>query len=211
MKRIILFGAPGAGKGTQAEILRNHYGFVKISTGELIRAEVKSESKIGQKVKTTIERGELVSDEIIIEMVKKRLTQGDVSVGYILDGFPRTIPQASALDLLPVEKEYIFYLKVGDSSKIMGRVVTRLTCSKCGATFSSLTRLPKLDGVCDLCQGELEKRSDDMESTIRQRIQIYRQETKPVIAFFKKKGTLIEIDASAEIEQVTRMIGGYLK
>lgn len=211
MKRVILFGAPGAGKGTQAEILRSQYGFVKISTGELIRAEVKSESQVGLEVKSIIERGELVSDGIIIDMVKKRLSQGDVKVGYILDGFPRTIPQASALDLLPVDQEYIFYLKVGDPSKIMGRVVTRLTCSKCAATFSSLTRLPKVDGVCDLCQSPLEKRSDDMESTIRQRIQIYRQETKPVIAFFRKKGTLIEIDASADIEQVTKMIGGYLK
>lgn len=211
MKRVILFGAPGAGKGTQAELIRSRYGFVKISTGELIRTEVKSGSEIGLKVRSVIEKGDLVPDGIIIEMVKNRLNQGDVKEGYILDGYPRTIAQAKAMEQLPADKEFIFYLKVGDPAKVVGRVVTRLTCARCGATFSLLTRLPKLEGVCDLCQGELIKRSDDQENTIRQRIHIYRRETKPVIDFFRQTGSLIEIDASAEIEKVSQVIGGYLK
>ncbi len=210
MKRVILFGAPGAGKGTQAEVIRSRYGFVKISTGDLIRTEVKSDSKIGLKMKSIIEQGELVSDDIIIEIVRKRLELGDVKEGYILDGFPRTIAQAQSLEQLPVNREFVFYLKVGDPAKVVGRVVTRLTCINCGATFSLLTRLPKREGVCDICQGTLAKRSDDQEKTIRQRIQIYRSETKPVIDYFRRLGTLIDIDASADIEKVSNLIGGYL-
>lgn len=211
MKRVILFGAPGAGKGTQAEIIRSKYGFIKISTGDLIRNEVKSESEIGLKVKSIIEKGELVSDDIMIEMVKNRLKLDDVKEGYILDGYPRTIAQAKALEQIPVDKELVFYMKVGDPAKVVGRVVTRLTCAHCGATFSLLTRLPQVDGICDRCQGDLVKRSDDQENTIRQRIHIYRRETKPVIDYYRRMGVLIEIDASAEIETVSGVIGGFLK
>ena len=211
MKRVILFGAPGAGKGTQAEFIRSRMGFVKVATGDLIRSEVKTQSELGLRMRSVIEQGELVPDDIIIEIVKKRLELGDIREGYILDGFPRTIAQARALDLLPAQKEYVFYMKIGDPAKVVGRVVTRLTCAVCGATFSMLTKPPKTEGVCDLCQGELVKRSDDQEQTIRQRIQIYRRETKPVIEYFRRVGSLIEIDASCDIEKVSGMIEGYLK
>jgi len=211
MKRVILFGAPGAGKGTQAEIIRSRFGYIKISTGDLIRTEVKTGSDIGCQMKAIIEKGELVPDNGIIEIVKKRLDLGDVKDGYILDGFPRTTTQARALELLPADSEYVFYLKVGDPAKVVGRVVTRLTCTQCGATFSMLTKFPKVEGVCDICQGSLAKRSDDQEITIRQRIQIYRRETKPVIDYFRRLGKLIDIDASASIEDVSNLIGGYLR
>jgi adenylate kinase len=210
MKRVILFGAPGAGKGTQAEFIRSRFGFVKISAGDLIRTEVESDSELGRCLKSIIEKGELVSDEIIIEMVNQRLNRGDIQEGYILDGFPRTIPQAKALEKLKADKDFIFYLKIGDPTRVVGRVVTRLTCSNCGATFSTITNKPKQDGVCDLCGGELAMRSDDQAETISHRIEIYRQSTKPVIDFFRRQGVLIEIDATATIETVTATIGGFL-
>ncbi len=211
MKRVILFGAPGAGKGTQAEIIRTRLGYVKISTGELIRAEVKSGSAIGLEVRSVIDQGELVPDEIMIDMVKKRLAQADIQTGYILDGFPRTPAQARALEMIPVDHEFVFYMKVGDPEKVVGRAATRLTCTRCGVTFSQLSKQPKLEGICDNCGGELIRRSDDQADTIRQRILIYRRETKPVIDFFRQRGTLIDIDASKDIETVAGVIGGYLQ
>jgi adenylate kinase len=208
--RIVLFGAPGAGKGTQAEYLEDTFGYRKISTGDLIRAEVKAGTEIGLKVKAIMEKGELVSDEIIIDMLKKRLAGDDIHGGYIMDGFPRTRSQAEALSRMPVDKEVVIYLKIGDEDVIVRRILSRLTCSSCGDVYNIEANPPKKEGICDECGGILKHRSDDNEETIRQRMRVYRDQTEPVFDFYRGRGALHEIDALDSIEDVFESIKGVL-
>lgn len=206
MKRIILFGAPGCGKGTQADILEGKYGYKKISTGDLIRAEVAAETDIGRQVKTIMEKGELVPDETIIDILEKRLTQGDIKNGYIMDGFPRTRQQAEALSRMEAAGEMAIYLRIVDEDVVVKRLLSRLTCLQCGAIFNIQNNPPKVPGVCDLCGGAIKQRADDNEKTVRNRINVYRKQTEPVIDYYKNKGILHEVEASGSVEKVFEAI-----
>jgi adenylate kinase len=208
MKRIILFGAPGAGKGTQADAIEENYSYKKISTGDLIRAEVAAGTEIGLKVKEIMEKGELVSDDTIIEILKRRLEKDDIAAvgGYIMDGFPRTEPQARELSRMDVDNEIAIYLNIIDEDVVVKRLLSRLTCSKCGAIFNLENEPPKKAGTCDLCGGTLKQRADDNEETIKNRIQVYRQQTQPAIDYYREKGVLNEIDASGGVQEVFEKI-----
>ena len=201
MMRIILFGAPGSGKGTMAEFLQRDFGFEKISTGDIIREEVKSKSPIGRKAEAIMARGDLVPDDVIIEMVGNRLAAATNRAGYILDGFPRTVLQAEALARWPADRELAVFLVV-DDDEVIERLSARLTCSSCGAIFNSRTKPPRVRGVCDACSGKLEVRVDDNPETIRQRIRVYLAETGPVIDYFRKRRTLTDIDAAGKADRV---------
>ncbi len=206
MKRVILFGAPGSGKGTQAEAIEKRFGYVKVSTGDLIRAEVRMQSKIGLEVKATIDKGELIPDHVILGLLKKRLQKDDILNGYIVDGFPRTLAQAIELSQMKVDSEIAIYLKIGNESVIVQRLLSRLTCPRCNAIFSMINNPPKVEGVCDSCGIALRQRTDDNAETIRNRISIYREQTKPVISYYREKGMLMEIDASLPVESVFKQI-----
>jgi adenylate kinase len=210
MVRIILFGAPGAGKGTQADQIEDKYGYKKISAGDLIRAEVSSQSEIGNQVKETIARGELVSDETIINLVKSRVKKDDIVNGYIMDGFPRTINQAQELNKIAVDRELAIFLKV-DEQFVTDRLLSRWTCKNCEAIYNEKNKPPRKDGICDECGGILIKRSDDNLETISKRIQIYNQETLPVVNFYREKGNLHEVDSSRSINEVFSEIEDILK
>jgi adenylate kinase len=213
VKRVILFGAPGAGKGTQADILEEKYGYKKISTGDLIRAEVAAKTKIGLEVKAIMEKGELVPDKTIIRILKKRLNQDDIEQanGYIMDGFPRTRPQAEELSRMETDHEVVIYLNIIDEDVVVRRLMSRLTCSSCGAIFNVENNPPKKAGQCDFCAGPLRQRADDNEDTIRNRISVYKQQTQPVINYYREKGLLHEIDASGPAEDVGKKIGQVMR
>ena len=210
MDRVILFGAPGAGKGTQADFIEQSFGYRKISTGDLIRAEVKAGSEIGNKAKAIMDKGELVSDEIIIEMVRKRVNQEDINNGYTMDGFPRTLNQASELSKIQIDREIAIYLKV-DENEVVQRLTSRLTCKDCGAIYNVKDKPPQKENTCDICEGELEKRMDDNEETIRNRIEVYTETTMPVIDFYKEKNILHEVNASNSMKNVFSEIKRILK
>ena len=212
MVRIILFGAPGSGKGTQADSIENKYGYKKISTGDLVRAEVKAKSTLGLEIKTIIENGELVPDETIIKILKKRLKQDDIKNGYIMDGFPRTRPQAEALSRMEIESEVAIYLNIIDEDVIVKRLLSRLTCTNptCGAIFNVENNPPKTAGQCDYCGSPIKQRADDNKETVRKRIEVYREQTEPVIEYYKQKGSLYEINASRTIDDVFESIEGVL-
>ncbi|MCK4764004.1 MAG: adenylate kinase [Candidatus Aminicenantes bacterium] len=210
MIRLVLFGAPGCGKGTQGDLLEEKYGYKKISTGDLIRAEVKAGSETGRKVKAIMEKGELVSDEIIIEMVKNRVKQDDITLGYTMDGFPRTLEQAKALSNIPVERETAIFLKV-DEEAVVERLVSRLTCKNCSAIFNTKNKAPQKEGLCDECGGKLERRKDDNEETIRSRIAVYKEQTEPAVKYYRENSTLYEVDAAgtpaeifAKLEEIVK-------
>lgn len=210
MVRIVLFGAPGSGKGTQGDLLEDKYDYKKISTGDLIRGEIKAGSEIGKKVTAITEKGELVSDDIIIEMVKNRVKQEDITVGYTMDGFPRTLDQAKALSKIPVEREIAIFLDV-DEDAVVERLVSRLTCKSCGAIFNIKNKPPKKEGVCDECGGQLERRKDDNEETIRNRIAVYREQTEPAVNYYRENSTLFEVNASGTVAEIFAKIEEIVK
>jgi adenylate kinase len=214
MIRVILFGAPGAGKGTQADAIEDKYGYKKISTGDLIRAEVKAQTKIGLEVNSIMEKGELVPDSIIIELLKNRLKQDDITNGYIMDGFPRTRYQAEELSRMETDREIVIYLDVINEDVVVKRLLSRLTCSGCGAIFNSLNDPPKQAGKCDDCGGDLIQRADDNEETIRNRISVYKEQTRPVIDYYLEKdqqGSFHQIDASKSVNEIFAAIEGVLR
>lgn len=212
MVRLILFGAPGSGKGTQADSIENKYGYKKISTGDLVRAEVSAKTELGLEIKSITERGELVPDEKIIKILKKRLKQEDIKNGYIMDGFPRTRHQAEELSRMEVDVEVAIYLKIVDEDVIVKRLLSRLTCTNpaCGAIFNLENNPSQKAGWCDFCGSPIKQRADDNEETVRKRIEVYREQTKPVIDYYKHKGGLYEIDASKNIKKVFESIVGVL-
>lgn len=210
MRRIILFGAPGCGKGTQADILEKKCGLKKISTGHLVRAEIAAKTPIGLEIKNLTETGRLAPDETILKLLKNRLAQGDIEKGYILDGFPRTLTQADDLSRISVTTEVAIYLKMFDNDVVVKRLASRLTCSQCGAIFNSVSNPPQKIGQCDLCNGPVIQRADDTEEAVQRRIDIYREQTKPVINYYKRLGKLHEIDASMTVEEVSAAIAGVL-
>jgi adenylate kinase len=206
MKRIILFGAPGCGKGTQADALEKQFGYKKISTGDLVRAEIAAQTPIGLEIKTLTEMGRLAPDKTILTLLKNRLAQGDLINGFTLDGFPRTLVQAEDLSRMTVDTETAIYLNIVNEDVVVGRLTSRLTCSQCGAIFNSVSSRPQKDGKCDLCGGPVRQRADDNEETVRRRINVYREQTQPVIDYYKRLGKLHEVDASGTVEQVTAAI-----
>lgn len=210
MKRIILFGAPGSGKGTQAEKIEREFSYKKISTGDLIRAEVQNKSIIGEKIEEFNTKGLLVPDQIIIEMVNSKISSGDIKKGYILDGFPRTLDQVKGLSAVPADEEIAVFLRV-DEDIIVNRILSRLSCGNCGEIFNTVSQPPARENICNKCGTELTKRNDDTEEIIKKRIIIYREETLPVINYYRGKGNLHELDASRDIKEVWAKIRELVK
>lgn len=210
MKRIILFGAPGSGKGTQAEKIEREFSYKKISTGDLIRAEVQNKSIIGEKIEEFNTKGLLVPDQIIIEMVNSKISSGDIKKGYILDGFPRTLDQVKGLSAVPADEEIAVFLRV-DEDIIVNRILSRLLCGNCGEIFNTVSQPPARKNICNKCGSELTKRNDDTEEIIKKRIIIYREETLPVINYYRGKGNLHELDASRDIKEVWSKIRELVK
>ena len=210
---IMLFGAPGAGKGTQAKYIIEKYGIPQISTGDILRAAVKEGTPMGLEAKVCMEAGKLVSDEIIIGIIKDRLAKDDCKKGFILDGFPRTIAQAEALEVLMQEMgiklDKVISLNVPDEL-IVGRVVGRRVCKDCGGSFHVEFNPPKVEGVCDFCGGELIQRKDDSAETVGKRLQEYHSQTAPLFDFYMERGILADIDGTKEIDEITKEIFNIL-
>ena len=201
--KLILLGAPGAGKGTQAENISREYQIPQISTGNILRGEVKAGTELGLKVKDILASGQLVPEEIVIEMVKKRLAEPDCANGYILDGFPRNIAQADALATF-AQIDAVLVITVPDE-KIVARMSGRRTCPTCGATFHVESNPPKKEGVCDLCGAALTIRADDREEVVRDRLRVYHEQTEPLIAYYTERGLVRTVEGQDKLEDTTRL------
>lgn len=204
---IILFGPPGAGKGTQADMLAEKFSLAKLSTGDMLRAAVAGGSPIGQELKAVMDSGKLVSDALIISIIRERIKEADCAKGFILDGFPRTIPQAEALDaMLAVEKlslNHVIELKVDDAA-LVERISGRFSCAKCGAGYHDSFKQPKTSGVCDACGATaFKRRDDDKPETVAKRLEAYCAQTAPVLAYYASKGMLKTLDGMADISAVS--------
>ena len=198
MNNFIFLGPPGAGKGSLAVKVAEDYKIPHISTGDIFRANIKAQTPLGVKVKAIIDSGSLVSDELTFELVKDRLAQDDCKNGYILDGFPRTIPQAEMLEGLVADVKVVNF-EIADEI-VIRRLSTRRVCKACGANLNGLTLPPKVEGVCDKCGGELYQRDDDKQESIMHRMDVYREQTEPLINFYKNKGKITDLDASIETD-----------
>ena len=204
--KLILLGAPGAGKGTQAEILSKKLGIPTISTGNILRAAVKAGTSVGLKAKSYMDAGKLVPDDVILDIVEERLAQPDCNDGYILDGVPRTIAQAEALEKRGIIFDHVISLEVSDED-IVKRMDGRRVCSHCGTPFHLESNPPKKPDVCDVCGGELIERDDDKPETVRHRLEIYHQSTEPLKDFYQKRGKLDPVaGAQGTIEATTQAI-----
>ena len=202
---IILLGAPGAGKGTQAEVICERLNIPTISTGNIIRAALKTGTEMGLKAKSFIEAGALVPDEVVIGIIKERLAEDDCKNGFILDGFPRTIPQAEALDAMGIVIDKVIDIEVTDEA-IVRRMSGRRVCEKCGASYHLEYKLPAKEGVCDSCAGALVQRKDDHPDTVKARLEVYHNETEPLKAYYEKQGKLSVVEGQATIEDTTALI-----
>lgn len=209
MKGIIMLGAPGSGKGTQAKKMSERFGVPQISTGDMLREAVKQGTEMGRKAKSFMDQGGLVPDEVVIGIVRDRLNAADCREGFILDGFPRTIPQAEALDavLRDLGKKITTVLSLEvDEAELMDRLCGRRTCPGCGAMFHVRFHPPGTEGKCDKCGGSLIQREDDQEETIKARLVNYRKSTEPLIGYYRGTGTIQSVKASGEIEAIFRQI-----
>lgn len=207
---LILFGPPGAGKGTQAKRLEDMYGLVQLSTGDMLRAEVGSGSDIGRHADELMKAGHFVPDDLIIDMIDKRLDQDDCRNGFILDGFPRTVAQAEALDALlerrHLKLDHVISIEVQDDA-IVTRITGRYTCASCGAGYHDTFHQPKVAGVCDACGGtEFTRRADDNEETVRARLDAYHVQTKPILDYYGEHSLVHSVDGMAAIGQVTEQL-----
>lgn len=212
---LILLGPPGAGKGTQARMLEEDFGLVQLSTGDLLRAAVAAGTEAGKQAKAVMEAGQLVSDEIVLAILKDRMAQSDVAKGIILDGFPRTAGQAAALDgLLEAAGQKVnaaISLEVNDEAMV-GRVSGRFTCAGCGEGYHDEFKQPAKAGTCDKCGGtEFKRRADDNAETVRERLKAYHAQTAPLIAYYEGKGVLERIDAMGAIADIRRSLGAVVK
>lgn len=203
--RLILLGAPGAGKGTQAEIISEKYNIPTISTGNIIRAALKNGTEMGLKAKSYIDAGELVPDNVVIGIIKERLSEADCKEGYILDGFPRTIPQAVALDDMGFVIDAALSIEVADE-EIVKRMSGRRVCEKCGASYHTEYKKPEVEGVCNQCGGKLVIRKDDEPETVKNRLNVYHEQTEPLKDFYKSCGKLIIVEGQDKVEDTTRLV-----
>lgn len=212
--KLILLGAPGAGKGTQAQFLQEELGLCKLSTGDMLRAAVASKSPLGLQVQEIMKSGALVPDSIMIDMIRERIKQADCKNGFILDGFPRTIAQAEALDeMLAREGKAIDYvIEIGvDDAILIDRIAGRYACARCGSGYHDKFQQPKQPGVCDACGStEFSRRPDDNRETVAKRLEAYHTMTAPLLPYYKEKGKLQTVDGMAPIEEVTRQIRAIL-
>lgn len=203
--KLILLGAPGAGKGTQAEILSKKLGIPTISTGNILRAAIKNGTPVGLKAKTYMDKGELVPDEVIIGIVKERVAEDDCADGFILDGVPRTINQAEQLEKEGIDIDTALSIEIEDET-IEKRMTGRRTCPMCGATFHVTANPPKTEGICDVCGAELIIRKDDEPETVKNRLRVYHAETEPLKGFYEERGKLRSVDNQPTIEATTAVI-----
>ena len=207
--RIILIGAPGSGKGTQAENIKQKYPIAHISTGDILRANVKAGTELGKNAKEYMESGKLVPDEVIIAMVKSRLQEPDCKDGFRLDGFPRTKTQAEALDLilkkLGILLDVVVQLDV-DVETVISRLSTRRICKSCGEIYNVLFQPARIEGICDKCGGEVIQRNDDIESVIRNRLTVFHEQTAPLIDYYQSKDLLISVDAAGGKDVVLKLL-----
>ena len=211
---LVLLGPPGAGKGTQANLLTKQRSLVQLSTGDMLRAAVAAGTALGRKAGAIMERGELVPDGLVIGVIAERLDQGDAGQGYILDGFPRTIAQAKALDRLLAERgkqlDRVIEMKVDDDA-LVERITGRFACAHCGEGYHDLYKMPKVPGVCDRCGGtNFVRRKDDTEEVVRARLKAYHAQTEPLIGYYKKQGKLRGVDGMVDIALVAKEIGKAL-
>lgn len=210
---LILFGPPGVGKGTQAKILSSQMKIAHIATGDILREAVSRATEMGRKAKGFMDRGELVPDDVVIGIIQDRLKEDDARSGFILDGFPRTLPQAEALDKvfqkMGIKVDHVISMEV-DQGLLVKRLTARRVCRKCGSIFNLLVDQLN-DSVCPSCGGELYQRDDDREETIARRFEVYQKQTKPVKDFYRNKNMLVEIDGLGEIEEITGRMKNILK
>ncbi len=207
--KLILLGAPGAGKGTQAEIISEKYNIPTISTGNIIRAALKEGTEMGIRAKAYTERGELVPDEVVIGIIKERLALDDCKEGFILDGFPRTIPQAQALDNMGIAVDAALSIEVADS-EIVKRMSGRRVCASCGASYHTEFKKPEREGICNLCGGELVIRKDDEAETVKNRLKVYHEQTEPLKSYYKAQGKLLEVEGQDKVSDTTALVLGAL-
>lgn len=212
--KIIMLGAPGAGKGTQAKMIAEKYGLPHISTGDIFRANIKNGTELGKEAKEYMDKGLLVPDELTVRLLLDRVAQDDCKNGYVLDGFPRTIPQAEVLDEklseLGEKVDYAINVDVPDEN-IVNRMSGRRSCLSCGATYHIVSIPPKKEGICDVCGSELVLRDDDKPETVQNRLKVYHDQTQPLINFYEKKGVLRSVDGTLPMEEVftaiTKILG----
>jgi adenylate kinase len=211
---LILLGPPGAGKGTQAKRLEQSHGLLQLATGDMLRAAVASGSELGRKVKAVMESGALVPDDIVIAAIEERIAAPEAKNGVILDGFPRTIPQAEALDAMLARHgmglDRVILMEV-DEAALVDRLAGRFTCANCGASYHDRNHRPRVDGVCDACGGrEFTRRADDRPEAVKKRFAVYREQTAPILPYYRAQGILRTVDGMGEIDRVTEEIEAAL-
>ena len=203
--KLILLGAPGAGKGTQAEVIREHLQIPAVSTGNIIREALRNGTEMGLKAKSYMDSGALVPDEVVIGIIEERLQQDDCKNGFILDGFPRTVPQAEALGRMGIEIDRVVDIEVSDQA-IIQRLSGRRVCEKCGASYHVEHNPSKQEGICDKCGGKLIQRKDDAPETVKSRLEVYHKETEPLKAFYAERGLLKTVENQPTVEANSQAI-----
>ena len=208
--RLIILGAPGAGKGTQAEFICKKYNVPAVSTGNMIRKAIVDGTPIGIMAKGFVESGKLVTDDVVIGILKERIAEDDCKGGFLLDGFPRTLPQAEALTEMGVEIDLLLSVEVSDA-EIESRMTGRRVCPDCGATYHVQTLKPVKEGICDKCGKDLIIRKDDAPETVKDRLKVFHDQTEPIKGFYEKLGKLVEVDGTGEVSEVTKRVFAALE
>jgi adenylate kinase len=212
--RLILLGPPGAGKGTQAKMLVEKHTIPQISTGDILREAVKNQTSLGKEAKSFMDAGGLVPDSIVVGIIRERLQEDDCAKGYILDGFPRTVPQADelkkALGEMGQSIDSVLSIIV-ENEELIRRLTGRRTCKECGTGYHIMYKKPEKDGICDQCQGPLFQRDDDKEETIKNRLAVYNEQTEPLIQYYEKDGALVEIQGTGSIDEIFGRISAVLE